>query len=250
MSAVWTMLKFRFREVEDPRNVGHVTLARMAKLEEYNRWLHDFFDPHLGRRILEIGSGFGNMTRYFADRERVIASDLDPLACETLRTTFRDRPGLTVDSLRFPLPPDALRRLRDERLDTVLCANVLEHIEDDAATLSQIREILEPGGTLVLLVPAMPAIYGTLDRALHHFRRYGKEELDGKLRAAGFAVENTRFLNRPGVVGWYVNSRILKRRVLPRGQLRAFSWLMPILRRETANPPGFGMSLLAIARKA
>src|SRR5262249_9093742 len=129
-------------------------------------------------------------------------------------------------------------------------ANVLEHIEDDATTLSQIREILGPGGKLVLLVPAMPAIYGTLDRALHHFRRYGKDELDAKLRAAGFAANNTRFLNRPGVFGWYVTSRILNRRVLPKGQLRAFSWLMPLLRRETANPPAFGMSLLAIARKA
>jgi SAM-dependent methyltransferase len=249
VSAVWTMLKFRFREVEDPRNVGHVTLARMGKLSEYNRWLHEFFEPHVGRRVLEIGSGFGNQTRYFADRERVIASDLDPVACETLRTTFRDRPALSVDSLRFPLSAEEIARLKAENLDTVLCANVLEHIEDDETTLSQIREILRPGGKLVLLVPAMPQLYGTLDRALHHFRRYSAEELARKLAAAGFAVDNTRFLNRPGVFGWYLNSRILGRKVLPKGQLKAFSWLMPLLRSETRNPPKFGMSLLAIARK-
>ena len=249
ISAVWTMLKFRFREVEDPRNVGHVTLARMGKLQEYNRWLHDFFAPHLGNRILEIGSGFGNMTKYFADRERVIATDLDPVACETLRATFRDRPAVTVDSLVFPLNAEPLDRLRGENLDTVLCANVLEHIEDDRATLSQIREILRPGGKLVLLVPAMPALYGSLDRALHHFRRYSVEELDRKLRDAGFAVENTRFLNRPGVFGWYLNSRIFKRRVLPKSQLKMFSLLMPFLRAETKNPPKYGMSLLAIAKK-
>ncbi len=249
VSAVWTMLKFRFREVEDPRNVGHVTLARMAKLESYNRWLHDFFDPFLGRRILEIGSGFGNQTRYFADRERVIASDLDPVACETLRSTFRDRASVTVDSLRFPLSPEALERLRAEKLDTVLCANVLEHIEDDVTTLAQIREILQPGGRLVLLVPAMPSLYGSLDRELHHFRRYSADELDAKMRNAGFVQEDSRYINRPGVFGWYVNSRILKRRVLPRGQLKLFSLLMPILRRETKKRPTFGMSLLSIGRK-
>jgi glycosyltransferase involved in cell wall biosynthesis len=249
VSAVWTMLKFRFREVEDPRNVGHVTLARMGKLSEYNKWLHEFFEPHIGRRVLEIGSGFGNQTRYFADRERVIASDLDPVSCETLRTTFRERPALSVDSLKFPLAPAEVERLKAEKLDTVLCANVLEHIEDDGTTLAQIRELLEPGGKLVLLVPAMPQLFGTLDVALHHFRRYSAEELARKLAAAGFAVDNTRFLNRPGVFGWYLNSRLLRRQVLPKGQLRAFSWLMPILRRETQNPPKFGMSLLAIARK-
>jgi len=250
VSAVWTMLKFRFREVEDPRNVGHVTLARMGKLEGYNRWLHDFFDPHMGKRILEIGSGFGNQTRFFADRERVIASDLDPVACETLRATFRERPAVTVDSLRFPLTPEVVERLRAEKLDTVLCANVLEHIEDDVTTLAQIREILQPGGRLVLLVPAMPSLYGSLDRELHHFRRYSAEELERKMRDAGFVSEGSRFINRPGVFGWYVNSRILKRKVLPKSQLKMFSLLMPFLRRETKNPPSFGMSLLSIGRKA
>ncbi len=249
VSAVWTMLKFRFREVEDPRNVGHVTLARMAKLDFYNRWLYGFFREHLGARILEIGSGFGNLTKYFADRERVIATDLDPVACETLRNTFRDHPGVRVGSLKFPLDPPEIEDLLGERLDTTICSNVLEHIEDDRTTLSQIQEVLRPGGRLILLVPAMPRLYGTLDRELHHFRRYSRPELESKLQQAGFQIEDVRFLNRPGVFGWYLNSRILRRRVLPKGQLRLFALLKPFLEAETGNPPSYGMSLLAIGRK-
>ncbi len=249
VSAVWTMLKFRFREVEDPRNVGHLTLARMAKLDGYNRWLHDFYAGQLGNRILEIGSGFGNMTKFFAGRERVIASDLDPVACETLRAAYRDSPGLTVDSLRFPLKPEERSGLEAERLDTVVCLNVLEHIEDDRSALADMNAVLRPGGALVLLVPALPRLYGTLDRALHHFRRYAKEELVEKLAASGFRLEELRYLNRPGVLGWYLNSRILRRQVRPRGQLKAVNLLMPLLRRETSHPPSVGMSLLAIARK-
>jgi glycosyltransferase involved in cell wall biosynthesis len=249
ISAVWTMLKFRFREVEDPRNVGHVTLARMAKLEPYNRWLHSLYERFLGRRILEIGSGFGNMTRFFADRDRVIATDLDPVACDWLKTTYRERPNVSVEPLRFPLAPEDLDRLRAERLDTTVCLNVLEHIEDDESTLSEIAGILEPGGRLVLLVPALPRLYGTLDRELHHFRRYSRAELEKKLSAAGFRIEEMRYVNRPGVLGWYVNSRLLRRKVLPKSQLRAFSLLMPLLQREIARPPSFGMSLLAAARK-
>ena len=249
VSAVWTMLKFRFREVEDPRNVGHVTLARMAKLDFYNRWLYGFFDPHLGKRILEIGSGFGNITKYFADRERVIATDLDPVALENLRNSFRDQPGVRVGSLRFPLAADEMDDLRAERLDTAICSNVLEHIEDDRTTLSQIRDILKPGGRLLLVVPAMPRLYGTLDRELHHFRRYSRPELESKLLQAGFEIQEARFLNRPGVFGWYLNSRILRRRVLPKGQLRMFALLRPFLEAEVSNPPSYGMSLLVIAKK-
>ncbi|MGH9443636.1 MAG: glycosyltransferase [Thermoanaerobaculia bacterium] len=248
VSAVWTMLKFRFREVEDPRNVGHVTLARMAKLDFYNRWLYGFFSPHLGKRILEIGSGFGNITKFFADRERVIATDLDPVACETLRNTFREQEAVRVGSLKFPLDRPEIEDLLSERLDTAICSNVLEHIEDDRATLAQIREILQPGGRLILLVPAIPSLYGTLDRELHHFRRYSRPELESKLLQAGFQIEEMRFVNRPGVFGWYLNSRVLRRRVLPKGQLRMFALLQPFLEAEVANPPSYGMSLLAIGR--
>ena len=91
-SALWTIVRHSVRETEDPKNVGHVTLARMAKLEPYNRWLADRFRRALGKRVLEIGAGFGNMTRQLTGRERelVVASDLDPVAVEYLRGTFRD----------------------------------------------------------------------------------------------------------------------------------------------------------------
>jgi SAM-dependent methyltransferase len=134
-------------------------------------------------------------------------------------------------------------------VDTIVCCNVLEHIENDAATLADMAAILPPGGRLVLLVPALRWLYGTLDEHLRHFRRYEKEEIEGKLAAAGFALEDCRFVNRPGILGWYLNGKILRRRVLPRGQLKAFKLLLPLLRREETNPPSTGMSLLAIARK-
>ena len=101
----------------------------------------------------------------------------------------------------------------------------------------------------MLLVPALKSLYGSLDEHLRHFRRYEKPELLEKLQKAGFAVEDCRFLNRLGAIGWWINGRLLKRRVLPRGQLAAFKLLMPFLKREEKNPPPAGMSLLAIARK-
>ncbi len=248
-SALWTIVRHAMREAEDPRNVGHVTLARMARLEPYNRWLVNRFSAALGRRILEIGSGFGNLTRYLSGRDLVVASDLDPVAVEYLKGTFRDDPSVEVRSYRFPLEPAARAELDERRIDTIVCCNVLEHIEDDRATLADMREVLQPGGRLVLLVPALSWLYGSLDEHLRHFRRYEKGELEQKLAEAGFQIEDCRFVNRPGVVGWFVNGRILRRRVLPRAQLKAFKLMLPLLRREEARPPSFGMSLLAISRK-
>jgi hypothetical protein len=85
---------------------------------------------------------------------------------------------------------------------------------------------------------------------LNHFRRYDRVELERLVRDAGFDIEATCFLNRLGVFGWWLNSRVLRRRVLPRGQLRLFKWMLPLLRFEERRPPSFGMSLLVLARKA
>ncbi len=256
LSALWTILKHRFREAEESGNVGHVTLARLAKLEPYNRWLVGRFAHALGRRILEIGAGFGNLTRHLVEddasgttRDLVIASDVDPVAVEYLKGAFRDNPAVRVASYRFPLTSSELEEIRALSIDTIVCCNVLEHIEDDRATLSDMLAILRPGGRLVLLVPALSWLYGSLDLHLRHFRRYEKEELEEKLAKAGFALEDIRFLNRVGILGWFVNGRILRRSVLPRAQLQAFKLFFPLLRREEQNPPSTGMSLLAIARK-
>ena len=249
VSAIWTIVKHSLREAEDPRNVGHVTLARMGKLEPYNRWLADRFRGAVGGRVLEIGAGFGNMTRQLLGRELVVASDLDPVALEYLRGSFRDAPEVRVASYRFPLTEAQRDEIRAFRIHTVVCLNVLEHIEDDAGTLANFFEILLPGGSVVLIVPALARLYGTLDEHLRHFRRYEKEELAEKVRAAGFTIEDCRFLNRPGIVGWYVNGKILRRRVLPSGQLAAFRLMLPLLRREETSPPPTGMSLLVVGRK-
>jgi len=248
-SALATIVRHGLRETEDPRNVGHVTLARMARLEPYNRWLVSRFEHSVGRRVLEIGAGFGNITRHLKGRELLVASDLDPVALEHLKGVFRDDPSVRVASYRFPLDDSAGKEIRALGVDTVVCLNVLEHIENDRSTLADLHAALRPDGRLVLLVPAFARLYGTLDEHLHHFRRYEKAELEQKIREAGFDLEDVKFVNRPGIFGWWLNGRVLRRRVLPRGQLLAFKLLMPMLKREEKNPPRSGLSLLAIARK-
>jgi glycosyltransferase involved in cell wall biosynthesis len=248
VQAVWTILKY-FRWEAPEGDVGAMTLRRMGELSVYNRWIHDRFAPWLGSRVLEVGSGVGNQTRFFADKERVVASDIEPHYVRELLTRFEKHGNVRVASFRFPLTPEDRADLEKERIDTIVCLNVLEHIEDDAGTLADFLRVLAPGGHLALLVPALPALYGTLDENLRHYRRYEKGALGALVARAGFAVETVRYLNRPGVFGWWLNSRVLRRRVLPRRQLGAFKWVMPLLRSEENTEPSFGMSLLVLARK-
>lgn len=247
--AVWTILRF-FRWEAPRGDIGAITLRRMAKLAPYNAWLHGRFEGYLGSRILEVGSGVGNQTRFFADRERVVASDIEAHYVRELKTRFEGRSNLRVASFEFPLSPAAHAELAGEAIDTIVCLNVLEHIEKYEETLRDFAAVLPRGGHLALLVPALPSLYGTLDVHLRHFRRFDRDELKRALEAAGFVLDDLRYLNRPGVFGWWLNSRVLKRRVLPKGQLAAFKLLLPLLKREERKPPSFGMSLLALARKA
>jgi glycosyltransferase involved in cell wall biosynthesis len=248
LQAVWTIV--RFARWEAPANdVGAVTLRRMARLEGYNAWLHARFDAFLGRRVLEVGAGVGNQTRWFIERDRVVASDIEPHYVRELKTKFGPLSHVRVASFRFPLTDADRADLQREDIDSIVCMNVLEHIEDDRGTLRDFAGVLRSGGRLVLLVPALKALYGTLDENLNHFRRYDYQPLHDLLAECGFEIERLQFLNRPGAFGWWLNSRVLKRTVLPRGQLAAFRWIQPILKLEEKHPPSFGMSLLALARK-
>ena len=247
--AVWTILRYGLFPGIPPREIGFETLKRLAKIEPYNRWLWERISAFVGKRVLEVGSGTGNMTRYMVGKERVIASDLEPFYLETLRRTFERYRQIGVESLPLPLAADVLGRLRGEKLDTVVCLNVLEHIEKDDDALRSMYEVLVPGGRLVLLVPAHQILFGTLDRKLHHFRRYTKEPLVEQVKKAGFEVETSMYLNRIGTLGWFVSGRILRSDVIPTSQLRVFKMLLPFLRADEDGKAGFGLSVVVIGRK-
>jgi SAM-dependent methyltransferase len=188
----------------------------------------------------------GNMTRFLVHRERVIATDLNEKYLSILHHLLDEYPNIRID--RLDLNHDA-PWLEAERIDTVVCLNVLEHVEHDESALASLFRVLTPGGRLVLLVPALPALYGSLDRALEHHRRYARDELLGKLRAVGFEVEASWFFNLLGVPGWYVNSRILRRTTFPPVQLALYDRLVWLFRVESRFRLPVGMSLIAIGRK-
>src|SRR4051812_33747643 len=165
--------------------VGAETLERTAQAEAYNRWTYDRITPWIGRRIIEIGSGIGNMSQFLVGRDRLVLTDFEPAYRAQLRRRFAHRTEVSVADLTLPDIPQSLHA---ERFDTAVCFNVLEHVADDRGSLGAISRVLEPGGRLVLLVPALPWIYGTLDRELGHYRRYTKAVLRDLYAGVGFRM--------------------------------------------------------------
>jgi SAM-dependent methyltransferase len=231
----------------DPQDqVGAQTLERLTQARNYNRWLTDRLQRWVGQRVLEIGAGLGSMSEFILDRERVVLSDTDPYYLARLLERFGDRPNVRIAELRLP---GGGRDLGSERLDTIICLNVLEHVTDDVGSLRAVRELLQPGGRLVLLVPSLPAIYGTLDEALGHVRRYTPAELRAKYRETGFRLVHLEYFNLAGVPGWWLTGRVLKRRMIPTGSLGLYDALVPLFRLERFLPWRVGQSLIAIAER-
>src|SRR5437879_4103019 len=129
-------------------------------------------------------------------------------------------------------------------------AATLERMEDDRASLVAMHDLLAPRGRLILLVPSLRALYGSLDEALGHFRRYVPRELAAKLSEAGFRVRHLEYFNLAGVPGWWFTGRVLRRRLIPRGALRWYDALVPLFRLERFLPWRIGQSLIAIGEVA
>ena len=246
VSAVWTILRFRVVADVGREDAGFTTLRRVEVLRRYNRFTWGLLEPFVGRRILEIGSGTGLMTRYLAARGQLTATDLDAEYVELLGRTFAGNPNVEVRQL--DLATLGTNGAVGRGYDTVICSNVLEHIEDDARALGAMRDVLAPGGRVVLVVPALKALYGEIDRAIHHHRRYSRDEIAEKLRNAGLEVEHLSAFNMLGVPGWWLNSVVLKRKAVPGIQARINDRLVPLLRLERLFGPPVGMSLLAVGR--
>jgi len=224
------------------------TLNQLAELDRYNNWIYEEIAPALGRRVLEVGSGTGNITQFLcADGREVMATDIVPSYRHELERLFDGKSNVRIG--KYDLVEEAPEEFVADPFDSVVCLNVLEHIENDLFALDQIRGVLKPGGKLALLVPAHQFLYGEFDRAVGHFRRYGRRELTVNLEKAGFAVREVKFFSLVAALPWLINGRLLKRDYLPAGQANLANRLVPLLKLERLIGPPCGLSLIAIAQK-
>jgi glycosyltransferase involved in cell wall biosynthesis len=244
VQAVFTILRYGLTRdiyVDNDKTI----LDSLADTPRFNRWMADVIKPYVGDRVLEIGAGIGNLTEHLSRRKSLyIATDIDEQHLTRLAARFPYRPNLRVRHGNLACAHD-FREIAG-CMDSVVCLNVVEHVEDDATALRNIFNCLRPQGRAIVLVPEGPSIYGTLDRVLGHYRRYTEEELKAKMEAAGFHVERILRFNRITRPGWYWNGRILRRRTFSRPQLWFFDRFVWLWQRIDQKLPWSPVSIIAV----
>jgi glycosyltransferase involved in cell wall biosynthesis len=226
---------------------GSQMLSRLSWAYRYNRWLADEIRGFCGSRVLEIGSGVGNITKHLIPRAEYVASDVNPLYLQTLGALKDGRPYLqtaycdVTDSKTFPR--------NGEGYDTVICLNVIEHIEDDRAALNNIKEVLAQKGRAIILVPQGQWNFGTLDEVLEHKRRYSQETLRKLGTDCGMEVTRILEVNRVGTVAWFLNGKLMRRRSFGLVQIWMLNLFTPIFRLIDPLVPLPPLSLIAIMER-
>ena len=225
-------------------------LHQMQLAVRYTDWIARQIQPHCGRRILEVGAGIGNITsRLLEHAELVCALEPNRACFDSLRHRLADVPGFECRPWR--IEDCDLELIRSRRIDTIVCVNVLEHVEHDLEALKRLRGMLRGHrGRLVLVVPAVPAAYGPIDAALGHHRRYSRSRLRSVLIDSEFSIQSLRYSNPIGLLGWFFNARVMRRVQQSDAQIRIFDqFIVPWYSQlERLVAPPIGLSLIAAAQ--
>lgn len=241
------MSKFEFIEND---NIGKETLNIFAHTNNFNSWMYETISSHCSGRILEIGSGIGNISQYLLkSNSNVVLSDIRTDYLIHLRNRFPTAKRIVKLNLEIiDFSSEAVLDLG--QFDTIVALNVIEHIEHDDLAISNCYKLLKPGGKIIILVPAYQIIYNKIDQELAHYKRYSSHSIQKLLIEKHFLVVESKYFNFVGLIGWIFFGIISKQRKLPKrpvGIFEAFVPLFKIIDFLLLNK--MGLSVITIAKK-
>ena len=210
---------------------GTDTLEVISEAKQFNRWMYEIIKPHCRGNILEIGSGIGNISEFFIeDGADISLSDIETSYFPLLKEKFGGKKNLKGIHLLDLSNKNLEKNHPDmiEAFDTIFALNVVEHIPDHEQAMKNALKMLRPGGKVVILVPAFQRLFNGFDEQLDHQRRYTRKSLTELLEGAGFRVIHKQYYNAIGVLGWYVSGNILKKKMIPGGQMKLYNSLVPL----------------------
>lgn len=241
--------EFSFKEID---NEGIETLSVLANADKLNMWFYDTIKPFCSGKILEIGSGIGNISHFFIQNKNDITlSDLRANYLESLTERFPDFQKSNFYSLDLVDPDfDIKHQDKFDSFDTIFALNVVEHIFDDQQAIKNCYKLLKKGGQLIILVPAYQALYNRFDTELEHYRRYNKASLNSLFTNAQFKLVHSQYFNASGIMGWFISGRILNNKLLPEGQIKFYNTLVPVFKvvdKILFNK--IGLSVMSVGKK-
>jgi ubiquinone/menaquinone biosynthesis C-methylase UbiE len=204
-------------------------LETFAAAKTWKTYLAMQIRPFLGADVLEVGAGLGSVTRAFCTsaQRSWTALEPDPVLAARAREFLN---GSTVGT-RFDVLTETTAQLHaDQRFDSVLYIDVLEHIEHDAEELDAARRHLRVGGHLVVLSPAHQWLFTPFDRAIGHFRRYSASTLQAVV-PPGLRTVRLRYLDCVGMCASLGNKALLRQDMPTTRQIEIWDRVMVPLSR-------------------
>lgn len=222
------MEKFAFKAIDKE---GVKVLETVAVADKFNAWMFAAIQPYCKGKVLEIGSGIGNMSQFFVEHYDTTLSDIRETYCSMLTQKFSSVPTCRDVRVIDLGKPDFETSYPDMigQFDTVVALNVVEHIYDDKMALMNCVKLLRSGGNTIILVPAYQWMYNRFDKEVEHYRRYTKKALQ-KLFIPEFTLVHSQYFNVAGMLGWFVSARILRNKTIPQGQMSLYNKLMPLIK--------------------
>ncbi len=242
------MSEFTFKEIDEE---GMETLKAISEANKFNEWMYQSIKPHCKGRILEIGSGIGNISEFFLRQDAEIY--LSDIRDNYLDFLVKNYTGKAANIIKMDIVDPDFDDLYSEYIgtfDTVFALNVVEHIKDDELAIKNIAKLLKKDGNAVILVPAFNSLYNSFDKALEHYRRYTKKTLNKNFISANLSIRKSNYFNAPGIAGWILSGSILKKKTIPAGQMKLYNKLVPVFKiidKLTFNT--FGLSVITVGQK-
>jgi len=244
------MKEFVFKPVDTE---GEDTLKTIALANHFNSWMYQSIKPFCTGKILEIGSGVGNISEYFLnDKAEIMLTDIREGYCDELRGKFAGSSSLLgIETMNMIDAEFDLKFAKHfNTYDSVYALNVVEHIFDDQQAVSNCYKLLKPGGKLVILVPAFQSLYNNFDKELEHYRRYNRRKLEALFTASGFSIQQSRYFNAAGIAGWFISGKLQHHKIIPSGQIRLFNRLVTLFKLfDMLIFNSFGLSVITVGKK-
>lgn len=165
------------------QNILEENLNHWDYIGRYSTWMFHTYEKYIGKAVFDVGAGVGRMVGYYVGKcEYAVATDIFQSQVDFMNEHFQEIEYFSA--VKMDILKDEITQY-EGRFDTVLCINVLEHLEDDNLAVARMKRLLKPEGNMIIMVPAWQKLYCALDRNVNHYRRYDP----GMLRK--LAVENS-----------------------------------------------------------
>lgn len=240
---------FSFKEIDIE---GINTLNVLSHANKLNFWFYQTIKPFCIGKLLEIGSGIGNISEFFIRNNREInLSDLRANHLEFITNRFPDfnqNNFFLLDLVDSHF--DEIHKDKFNTFDTIFALNVVEHIFDDQQAVKNCYKLLKKGGQLIILVPAYQRLYNRFDKELEHYRRYNQISLNQLFTKAQFSIVHEQYFNAAGVLGWFISGSLLNNKSIPAKQMKFYNTLVPIFKLvDKILLNKIGLSVITVGKK-